>query len=312
MGGQKISAIVLSVLLLSSCGETTEPAPPDGSSELAPSISQYTLSPLFRPDVIYGLDDRLEYYQIQNPFLHELMDSTVALVQKHALKPLSHGRYKVSGPQYGSAYGLCLSEPYYEQPSSAFCSGFLVSPDLIATAGHCIRSLQDCQNTAFLFGFALPAPAQVTEIFEDNQVFFCSEVIESDIAANGSDYSLVRLDRPVMGRPPLRMRRAGEMAVGEDIFVLGHPAGLPIKYSGGAKVRTVKSEYYVANLDTYGGNSGSAVFNSQSGEVEGILVRGETDFVSRNGCRVSNICTNLGCRGEDFTKISHITRLLPQ
>ena len=59
----------------------------------------------------------------------------------------------------------------------------------------------------------------------------------------------------------------------------------------------------MANLDTYGGNSGSAVFNAKTGLVEGILVRGEQDYVQKGDCRVSNVCPADGCRGEDVTKI---------
>jgi hypothetical protein len=36
--------------------------------------------------------------------------------------------------------------------------------------------------------------------------------------------------------------------------------------------------------------------------VEGILVRGETDYVrSSSGCLISNVCKNDSCRGEDVT-----------
>ncbi|MFN8369647.1 MAG: S46 family peptidase [Bacteriovoracaceae bacterium] len=89
--------------------------------------------------------------------------------------------------------------------------------------------------------------------------------------------------------------------------------GLPTKISDGANVRTNNNpKYFVANLDTYGGNSGSAVFNTKTGEVEGILVRGENDYVydSAQGCRVSNKCTNAGCRGEDVTRITNIKELM--
>ncbi|WP_420540401.1 S46 family peptidase (plasmid) [Paenibacillus polymyxa] len=55
-------------------------------------------------------------------------------------------------------------------------------------------------------------------------------------------------------------------------------AHYPIKsgFAVGAAVRdNPPNAFFVANLDTYGGNSGSPVFNSDTHEVEGILVRGE-------------------------------------
>src|SRR5690606_13166453 len=104
-------------------------------------------------------------------------------------------------------------------------------------------------------------------------------------------------------RAPLSIRRSGSAQVGDELVVIGHPAGLPVKVAGGAQVRHLERDYFIANLDTFGGNSGSAVFNVHTGEVEGILVRGELDFITRNGCRVSNQCADSGCRGEDVTMI---------
>ena len=83
---------------------------------------------------------------------------------------------------------------------------------------------------------------------------------------------------------------------------------MPTKIADGANVRNLQGKFFQANLDTYGGNSGSAVFNVETGEVEGILVRGETDYVfnSALGCQVSNLCAADGCRGEDVTYISNV------
>jgi hypothetical protein len=37
--------------------------------------------------------------------------------------------------------------------------------------------------------------------------------------------------------------------------------------------------------------------------VAGILVRGETDYVSNGSCNVVNVCSETGCRGEDITYV---------
>jgi hypothetical protein len=71
----------------------------------------------------------------------------------------------------------------------------------------------------------------------------------------------------------------------------------------------VNNVYFRANLDTYGGNSGSAVFDANTGVVEGILVRGENDFVTRGSCRATNYCPANGCRGEDVTHITNVQGL---
>ena len=70
--------------------------------------------------------------------------------------------------------------------------------------------------------------------------------------------------------------------------------------------------FFVANLDTYGGNSGSPVFASDTNRVEGILVRGETDFEQTPaGCQISLVCPTSGCRGEDITRTTQFSSLVP-
>ena len=95
------------------------------------------------------------------------------------------------------------------------------------------------------------------------------------------------------------------------MVVIGYPSGLPTKIADQAQVRTNKHRnFFVANLDTFGGNSGSPVINKSSGLVEGILVRGESDYKYNRvrGRFENNVCVDSGCRGEDVTKISSIHR----
>jgi hypothetical protein len=44
------------------------------------------------------------------------------------------------------------------------------------------------------------------------------------------------------------------------------------------------------------------VFDRRTKVVEGILVSGETDFVDKDGCKVSMVCPDEGCRGEDVSR----------
>ena len=67
---------------------------------------------------------------------------------------------------------------------------------------------------------------------------------------------------------------SGKVKTAQGVYVIGHPCGLPLKYVPDAEVReNAAASFFVANLDTYGGNSGSPVFNAQNNKVEGILVR---------------------------------------
>ncbi|MEK6554242.1 MAG: serine protease, partial [Bdellovibrionota bacterium] len=203
---------------------------------------------------------------------------------------------------------LCKEEPFRDQLSLGFCSGFLVAPDTMVTAGHCIRTESACSSTSFVFGFNVQnAGAYPTETPAD-QVYKCAKLVNSVVESAGKDYAVVKLDRPVVGHNPLKLRQSGAIQVSDAVVVMGYPSGIPLKISGGAKVRSVQTGFFVANLDTYGGNSGSAVFNETTGEVEGILVRGEADFVTQGSCRVSNRCADSDCRGEDVTRITEVLK----
>ncbi len=183
----------------------------------------------------------------------------------------------------------------------------------MVTAGHCIKNSMDCNETFFVFGFNIAqAGGQAPDTVPSSQVYRCFSVVKSTVSrTDGVDFALVRLDRPVRGVEPLTLRTSpGTAPVGAELAVIGHPTGLPTKLAANAFVREVQPGYLVANLDTFGGNSGSAVFNAKTGEVEGILVRGETDFSYQGDCRVSNVCPDGGCRGEDVTRIDHVRESL--
>ncbi len=257
--------------------------------------------------LVYGEDNRLDYYQVQNPALLALADSTVALMKNEILIQDTEGNYSVTDSTFEESYNLCASEPFKDQINPGFCSGFLVGPDTIVTAGHCIENQSDCTDTSFVFGFNVPKAGNVNTNFSKDDVYKCKEILGRDQEGSGPDWAIIKLDREVLGRVPLKVRTEGTAAIGDSLVVIGHPVGLPVKISGGANVREIDDNgFFVANLDTYGGNSGSAVFNLTTKEVEGILVRGDDDFVYEGECRVSNVCTDEGCRGEDVTLINQV------
>jgi hypothetical protein len=104
----------------------------------------------------------------------------------------------------------------------------------------------------------------------------------------------------------MEMRQKGRVKKGVELIVIGHPLGLPRKYSGGAIVTKSRFNVFFSNLDTYGGNSGSAVINLETLEVEGILIAGQPDWQYDHilGCYYSNQCPDTGCPG--FEKVMRI------
>jgi hypothetical protein len=265
-----------------------------------------------RQRVVYGTDDREDVRNVQNKNVQRVAASVVALVKTEDLVSKAGG-YKLRTESYQEAYDLCGSERFASQPIGCFCSGFLVAPDIIATAGHCVESDADLPGVRFVFGFRMRTAEDANVTFAKDDVYAGKKVIGRQFSGGGADWALVRLDRPVIGRAPLAIRRVGKVGNSQKLFVLGHPCGLPLKYAPAAQVRTNShADFFVANLDTYGGNSGSPVFNAGNRVVEGILVRGETDFVSNGSCSVSLVCPTSGCRGEDVTRSTRWAAKVPK
>lgn len=260
-------------------------------------------------DVIYGEDNRQDVYASTNSAYVELSKSTAAMIDTGNLKSASNGEIKIDAETLEDR-GICGKERFSKQISAANCSGFLVAPNVLVTAGHCIRSEADCRSYKWVFDYKVDYEDQGAINVPASSVYSCKKIIDRSLnGVTKDDYAVIELDRKVTDRRPLSFRRSGKVAKGASLVVIGHPTGLPTKIADGAKVRSLSTKYFVANLDTYGGNSGSAVFNANTSEVEGILVRGDTDYVQQGSCQVSNVCTEQGCRGEDVTYITNIDAL---
>ena len=261
--------------------------------------------------VIYGDDDRVDVIDSDNAMYVELAMSTAAMIPSNSLRTSTNGEITIAGSSLEDR-GMCASERFSEQTTAANCSGFLVGEDLLVTAGHCIKSSSDCANYQWVFDYRIENQGDSSVTVAETSVYSCNKIISRELTRSDmNDYALIQLDRKVTDRRVLDYRKKGKISKGEKLVVIGHPSGLPTKIADGSTVRSLKGKYFVADLDTYGGNSGSAVFNAKTGVVEGILVRGETDYVydSRQGCRVSNVVSQNSGRGEDVTFIQNIAEL---
>jgi hypothetical protein len=265
----------------------------------------------FKPQVIYGDDNRQDIFASPDEGLKQAADSTIAFIAKTRLVPAENGMVTIDTKQFGPDYNLCPDEPFWDQPIAANCSGFLVGEDLVATAGHCVSEME-CADYSVVFGFDKRTQEASASSVSAGEIYNCKEIVAREMT-DILDFALVRLDRPVANHKPLVMAQT-QAASGEEVVVIGNPAGLPTKIAGGASVRTQMGDYFITNSDTYGGSSGSAVLNSRTLEVVGILVRGENDFTYdyQRSCTKSYHCAMDDCRGEDATNIWFIQNAMPK
>src|SRR3989339_790859 len=264
------------------------------------------------PSVVYGQDNRTEVAEYGDGNFREYARSVAGLVQKKRLvhdKILPSGQLRIRAAILEEREQLCFSERFISQQVPILCSGFLIAPKILLTAGHCAADPEFCNSYSWVFDFT----EESKDIIKEENVFSCAKVITYKINnKTGMDYGIIELDREVEGRAPLSIRKIGEVKEGTALAIIGHPSGLPLKIADGAIVRKndPQAPFFVANLDSFQRNSGSPVFNIRTNQVEGILVRGDDDYEwnSSKLCFEVKQCSMEACRGEDVVKTSAINR----
>ena len=251
--------------------------------------------------VIYGKDDRLEMYQFVGSPLAYLGNSVAAMIEKKNLKKSLIGDFmelswKVR--KLKDYYRFCGRENFDQQPTAAMCTGFLVHPKIIVTAGHCYASFRRnmCKHATWVFDYKVKRyrNSMKMEILPEN-IYRCKKVHKEIMdMRSGIDYAIVELDREVYDRRPVILNRKNIASRGDRLVIMGHPMGLPLKVASNARVIKNGETFFATNLDSFQGNSGSPVFNLRTGEVEGILVRGKSDLLINNNCYRINYCDDDG------------------
>jgi hypothetical protein len=270
--------------------------------------------------VVYGKDNRTEEYQVTNSAYRHAGDATVMLVYATDLVSNGDGTYTLSSKTFadwyrsidpiGTGLPLCSTEPFRNQPAPGVCSGVLVAPNIVATAGHCV-ACETIGNLAVVFGFVMANATTPTLTIPEEDVYWCSEVIAYH--NQYPDWSLIRLDRNVTSHVPAAL--GGRVPDAQPLLLVGHPWGIPRKYDAGGTVRdNTPVTYFQANVDAYQGNSGSPIFNRSTLKVEGLVSTGKQDFVTNSAgtCDISNICPDTGCPSwEDITRIEMFSGVIP-
>jgi V8-like Glu-specific endopeptidase len=272
-GGIAISMFVF----LAGCGSSPEP---DMQSESKPSEITGKAD-------IFGEDSRHEYYELaSNSELRSAADATAMIVDTfRILNKYDDGKVKIERKDDIGQKPLCREARFSEQPRIGECSAVLVDDDLVATAGHCVHD--SCTAEGFAFGTYIQKSGDDPTIVPEDNIYECEKIVrkEYEMFRASTDYALIRLDREVEDREPLTLRGQGQPKQGTPIGTIGSPIGLPLKFSNDSKVLDPRpdKDFFAANLDVAGGNSGGPVINLEDGRLEGLLVRGKGTDESQGG-----------------------------
>ena len=85
------------------------------------------------------------------------------------------------------------------------------------------------------------------------------------------DWALIKLDRKVVGRTPVRISPKGIEDL-ENVSSAGYPLGIPMKFVRESKVCQKDSGTFGTYLTSAKGDSGSAIFDAETLEIVGIRV----------------------------------------
>ncbi len=171
---------------------------------------------------------------------------------------------------------------FLDQPAIGSCTGFLIAPDVLVTAGHCINSMEDANKYVWVFDYTSESDFIDGRRLQFNpeNIFEVESIITSDLNdQTKDDYAVLKLKRKST-RAPYRFRTSGSVNIGGPINTIGAPTGLPLKFSTDAVVvANSANNWFKSNIDSFPGNSGGPVFD-QNGFIEGILVRGAVQLSS--------------------------------
>ena len=176
---------------------------------------------------VLGTDNRLNLNELESRSPIRLAKATATQINLKYLD--SNGEYPT-----GKLQNLCPGERYSTTPTLGGCSGFLIAPDILATAGHCFDYKNGCENDGWLFNH-FQAPDYPRQKLNKDDIYKCIEVLDFKHDMQG-DFALLKLDRPVEGVTPFQIAKWNESRSGDPVVVLGYPIGLPFTWTGDGRI----------------------------------------------------------------------------
>ena len=269
--------------------------------------------------VVYGEDGRAEL-SAHDPWRALGERTVVAILTRENADQLQRGA-SLTEHTAQAVNALCPDEPFATQPALADCTGVLLAPDLLLTAGHCLRFGDACADYAYASRYLLADDGSWQGLATDRWLS-CEKLLllrrEDDPDGVRRDYALVLLraddaEQSEHEPEPELALRATPPVLNERVVMIGHPMGLPMKIDRGGQViedALNTGTWFGADLDSFGGSSGAPVFDAQ-GMLLGIAVAGLRDYeyLEAPRCFRSNLVSPDRASGI-YERVASITSVL--
>ncbi len=212
-----------------------------------------------------------EFYQLTDLEIRNMARSTAVMVDKNKVLSLSDGTVEIQ--RINPSLNMCALDDFRMQLRipSPINGGFLVAADLLLTVGHAVKSQEDCSSSYWVFDYVVEKNKEMDGNFivKESSLYNCVEIINRKFSGCFNDFALIRLDRKVTDRTPLKVRRSGKTANYARLYLMGYPHGLPLK---AVVVENVFNDHEESFFTSFSlpGFSGSPVVDTATGFVEGI------------------------------------------
>ncbi len=194
--------------------------------------------------------------------------------------------------------------------AAMFCSGFLITPDLVVTGHHCVVDPKTLPSTACTTTALMPPPLPASQLFaavgpdiskSPGPIYASNVHVAPDYATKtlcGNDIAIIELSKPVANAVPLDLRLEPAPALDEALTVVGYGVTDPTN----AASQGVRTRWDGARIDHLGfeelsgipfmvegefsvdkgpcaGDSGAPAIDS-NGRVVGVMSRGNQSTCS--------------------------------
>ena len=246
---------------------------------------------------IIGEDDRMEPYDnaVQQAAFLKPIDQAMAIIHKDRLKKINDSTYQLINYKkletqeislQGAYLPICDETRFETQPVISMCTGFAITDDILATANHCLSfsNGNTYQDYYWVFDYKMTSDSTFSDTFSVDLVFKPVELIKgNDFYEN--DFSLLRADKSIPEERIIKQfDTSSDLEIGDSIFMVGYPLGLPLKITPNGTITDLLdyygdySPFFYCSLDAFQGNSGSPVFLKKNGKCIGFLSSGLKDF----------------------------------